>query len=135
MLAMSKADFTIVRKTAAAFPGVVESLYYGQPALELDGKMVACMASHRSAEPGSPVVRIDFRRREELLAEAPETFYITDHYTGYPAVLVRLPKIQPDVLRGLLAGALDVVRHESPRRTRSTRELPTPNSKLRRPGR
>ena len=32
----------------------------------------------------------------------PETFYITDHYLNYPAMLVRLSTVQPDDLRKLV---------------------------------
>ena len=35
----------------------------------------------------------------------PETFYITDHYRGYPAVLVRLASVDPEGLRVLLEQA------------------------------
>jgi hypothetical protein len=111
-----RADFDLVRSIARDFPGVEESTCYGQPALKIRGKMFACIASHRSAEPGSLVVRIDFARREELLAEAPDVYYITDHYVGYPAVVARLAKIRPDALRGLLAGGLRFVETEKGKR-------------------
>jgi hypothetical protein len=100
------ADFDTVRKIGGTFPGVKESTYYGQPALKLGKKMIACMAAHSSAEPGSLVVWVDFDRRDELLAEAPDVYYVTEHYLGYPSVLVRLDRIRPDALRGLLAGAI-----------------------------
>jgi len=32
----------------------------------------------------------------------PETFYITNHYLNYPAMLVRLSTVQPDDLRKLI---------------------------------
>jgi hypothetical protein len=121
MLAMAKADFYAVRKIARSFPGVEESLYYGHPALKIDGRMFACIASHCSAEPASLVVRVDFPRRDELLAEAPDIFYVTPHYVGYPAVLARLPKVQPEVLRGLLAGALQLVSRDSRKKPRVNR--------------
>ncbi len=63
------------------------------------------------------VVRIDFARREELLAEAPDVYYVTEHYVAYPGVLARLTRIQPDALRGLLAGALQFVTAETKKRS------------------
>ena len=117
----AKAGFEMVRTIGLRFPHVEESMYFGQPALKIGGKMMACMASHRSAEPGSLVVLVDFARREELLAEAPEVYYLTDHYVGHPSVLVRLEKVRPDALRGLLAGAMQVAQKQkskSPRRGR-----------------
>ncbi|HXK01557.1 MAG TPA: MmcQ/YjbR family DNA-binding protein [Verrucomicrobiae bacterium] len=109
---MRATDFEAVRKIGRAFPGVEESTCYGEPALKIRGKMFACVASHRSAEPGSLAVRVDLTRRAGLLAEAPDVYYVTDHYVGYPAVLVRLHKIKPDALRDLLAGALQFVQGE-----------------------
>ena len=102
-------DFEAVRKIACAFPGVEPGFSYGQPAFKVGGKMFACIAANRSAEPGSLVVRVGFDRRGELIAEAPDTYYLTDHYVAYTAVLVRLNRIQPDALRGLLAGAMRLV--------------------------
>lgn len=78
---------------------------YGAPALKVRGKLVACMASHKSAEAGSLVVRIDFEQRAELVAAEPDTYYLTDHYVGYPAVLVRLSRIRADALADLLRSA------------------------------
>jgi hypothetical protein len=118
MLAMRKADFDAVRKAAQGLAGVEESTYFGQPALKMGGEMVACLASHKSAEPGSLVVKIAIARREELLAEAPDVYYLTDHYVTYPSVLVRLSKVSPDALRGLLSGAIEFTRRASSGRKR-----------------
>jgi hypothetical protein len=41
---------------------------------------MACGPTHRSAEPGSLVVRVGFDDRAELLAAAPDVYYVTDHY-------------------------------------------------------
>ena len=62
-------------------------------------------ARDRSAEPGSLMVRVDFDDRAELLAGDPEVYYVTPHYEGYNAVLVRLSRVKPDVLRDLLGMA------------------------------
>ncbi len=51
------------------------------------------------------VVRIDMDERDVRMAANPETFYITDHYRGYPAMLVRLATVDSDELRELLEGA------------------------------
>lgn len=102
-------DFDIVRKIGRSLPGVQESKYFGQPALKSGGHMFACMASHRSAEPGSLVVLIDTARRQALIEEAPDVYNLTDHYVGSPSALVRLEKIDPEALRGLLVGAMQFV--------------------------
>jgi hypothetical protein len=48
---------------------------------------------------------MDFDQRAELLLEAPEVYYLRDHYKDYPVVLVRLSRIDTDALRDLLRGA------------------------------
>jgi hypothetical protein len=101
----STIDFDAVRKIGLALPGVEESTAYGAPALKVRGKLLACVPTHRSAEPGSLVVRVGFDDRAELLAAAPDVYYVTDHYLGYSAVLVRLSRVTPDVLRDLLGMA------------------------------
>jgi hypothetical protein len=100
-----KSNFDTVRKIGLAMPGVEESTSFGAPALKLRGQMLACVPTHRSAEAGSLAVRIDFDDRAELLATAPDVYYITDHYAGYTAVLVRLERVTPEVLKDLLAMA------------------------------
>ena len=101
----STINFDTVRKIGLALPGVEESTAYGSPALKVHGKLLACVPSHRSAEPGSLVVRIDFDDRAELLAADPDVYYVTDHYLNYTSVLVRLSRVTPDVLRDLLGMA------------------------------
>jgi len=101
----STIDFDTVRKIGLALPGVEESTAYGAPALKVHGKLLACVPTHRSAEPGSLAVRVGFDDRAELLAAAPDVYYVTDHYLGYSAVLVRLSRVTPDVLRDLFGMA------------------------------
>ena len=117
--------FALVRKLALELPGVEEGTVYGAPGFKAGGKMLACIPSHKSAEPGSLVVRIDFDDRAELIAAAPETYYIKDHYEKHTAVLVRLSRIEPQVLQDLLRGALRFVQRK---------DTGTPD-KLRQPGR
>jgi hypothetical protein len=84
---------------------VEESTAWGAPALKIHGKLMACVPTHRSAEPDSLMVRVGLDDRAELLAAAPDVYYVTDHYLGYTAVLVRLSRVTPDVLRDLLGMA------------------------------
>jgi hypothetical protein len=74
-------DYDAVAKLGLALPDVVESTSYGAPALKLKGKLLACVPSNKSAEPGSIVVRIDLEQRAELLRQQPAIYYITEHYT------------------------------------------------------
>jgi len=112
----SKVNFDTVRSIALELSGVEDSTAYGNLALKAHGKLLACVPTHRSAEPGSLVVKVDFDERAHLLAEAPDVYYLTEHYVGYPSVLVRLSRISPDVLRDLLGMAYKfVTRKAAPR--------------------
>lgn len=115
------APFEVVRKLGMQLPKVEESTTFGKPSLKIQGKMFVCMASHKSAEPDSLAVRIDFEQRTELLAADPTIYYITDHYRNYPAVLVRLPKITADALQDLLGMAYRLVARESDRQRKKAR--------------
>jgi hypothetical protein len=67
--------------------------------------MFACIASHKSAEPNTLVVRMDFAERDALVEDDPDTYYLKEHYLNYPCVLVRLDRVSADALRDLVAGA------------------------------
>jgi len=96
--------FETVRTLGLALPGVEAATKYdGSPVLKLGGSFMAGMATHRSAEPGTLIVRADVDHREALLEDAPDTYYVTDHYRPHPVVLVRLSRIDRGALRDLLS--------------------------------
>jgi hypothetical protein len=97
--------FATVSALGRELQDVHETTMYGSPALKLGKRLVACLPTHRSAEPGSLVVRTDFEQRSALLSDDPETYYLTDHYVNHPVVLVRLARLREDQLRDLLAAA------------------------------
>ena len=115
------ADFNVVRKIAAALPDVEEGTAYGSPAFKVRGKLLTCLAVHKSAEAGTLAVRIGFEERAQLIAADPDTYYLTDHYLAYPIVLVRLSRIQVDALRDLLSMAWRFVAEKSPKRRKNSR--------------
>ena len=116
--ATAKTGFDLVRKLGLSLPDVEEGTTYGTPALKVRGKMFACIASHKSAEPGTLVIRMDFAQRDELIATDPSTYYLKDHYVGYACVLVRLSRVHPDALRDLLLTAWRFVSASDRRRAR-----------------
>jgi hypothetical protein len=135
-----KITFDTVRQIGLELAGVEEGTMYGKPALKLGGKMLVCFPSHKSAEPDSLVVRLDFDRRAELLETDPETYYIKEHYAGYPCVLVRMGRIDADVLRDLLGMAYKFVSlslRAKPRSGPGAKRAPTGKAKRapRRPAR
>jgi hypothetical protein len=117
-----KIDFDTVRQIASGLPEVEGASAYGSQAIKVRGKLLTCIAINKSAEPGSLVVRIDFEQRTELLSGAPDVYYITDHYANYPAVLVRLARIQEDALRDLLRAAWRFVTANTPVSKRTVRK-------------
>lgn len=64
---------------------------------------MACIPTHRSAEPDSLVLLVGFEDRDALIAEQPDLYYTKDHYLNFPSVLVRLSHVSDAVLRDLLA--------------------------------
>jgi hypothetical protein len=103
-------SFKTVESVASTLPDVEVTTAWGQPALKVRGKMFACVASHRSAEPNSLIVMMDFADRDVLVEDDPSIYYLKDHYLNYPCVLVRLSRIRVDALRDLVAGAYRFVR-------------------------
>jgi len=96
--------FETVRRVGLTLPGVEAATKYdGSPVLKVRGCFMAGLAMHRSAEPGTLVVRVGFEEREWLLEDAPDTYYVTDYYRSYPLVLVRLSRIDRDALRDVLS--------------------------------
>lgn len=113
--------FDVVREIGLALPEVAESTVRGQPALRLSGRLLACPALHSSAEPNSIVVNIEPDERAALLKAQPKVYYLTEHYKGYSAVLVRLPQIQRGQLEKVLISAWRFVRSRA-RKVRPRRD-------------
>lgn len=101
-------------KIGLTFPGVEESTSWGSPALKVRGNLMACVPTNKSAEPGSLLIRIDRRDRPALLAESPGLYYAPDHYLGYDGVLVRLARLNPELLHDVLAMAHRFVTRKAP---------------------
>jgi hypothetical protein len=113
LMAKEVIDFNVVRELALALPDVEESTIHGAPSLKVRGKLLACPAIHRSAEPDTIAVRIDRAERAKLLETEPDIYYVTDHYENYPTVLVRLPRINRTALKKLLEMAWHFVSTKS----------------------
>ena len=92
-------DFTPTLEKVAAlcrekgWPGIEEGTSYGTPALKVKGKMLV-----RVREPGILVVPCDLDEKEMLMLVAPEIYFQTKHYEGWPAVLIRMDNIDLDEL-------------------------------------
>ncbi len=100
-----RSNFKLVESIGRTLPDVELTTTWGKPTLKVRGKMFVCIASHKSAEPNTLVVMMDFADRDALLEDDPETYYLKEHYVNYPCVLVRLSRVPADALRDLIAGA------------------------------
>ena len=90
-----------VRKLLLAFPGVEEGSSYGTPGFRVKGKFLA-----RMKEDGETlVVKCGDAERDFRMQADPETFFITDHYKGYPTVLIRLRRVSLSDLSEVLEEA------------------------------
>lgn len=117
--ATKSASFSRVEKYGVKLPGVEVSTYFGTPALKVDGQMIACMASHKSAEPNTLVVRVDFLERDLRVANEPEVYYVKPHYVNYPCVLTRLSKVSDGDLKDLLESGYRFVTKKKASRPRA----------------
>jgi hypothetical protein len=77
-----------------ALPDVVESTSYGRPALKRGDKLI-----FSQRDPESLSLSCSFEDRVTLLRDHPATFYVTDHYLNWPAVIVRLLDADMKALR------------------------------------
>jgi len=93
--------FEAVRKIALALDNVEEGTSYGTPAFKVRSALIARLRD----DLGALVVRMSIEDREALIADDPETYFITDHYLNYPWILVNLARVDPDAMRDLLRAA------------------------------
>ena len=87
-----------MRRIALTFPGAEEGTSYGTPAFHAAKKFWT-----RLKEDGkSIVVRIDIEERAVLIEADPKTYFITEHYRAWPAMLVSLEHAHEKQVRHLL---------------------------------
>ena len=114
--------FETVRKIALSLDNVEEGTSYGTAAFKVRGALFL-----RLKEDGdSLVVRADFEQRDALIAEDPDTYYITDHYLKYEWVLVRLSRVRAEALRDLIRMAWRQAAAAASAKRRASRKPRTP---------
>ena len=104
----SGADIETVRQILLSTPSVKVGAVHGSLSFKLRGRMLACAAIHKSAEPNSLVVALDKAQRAARIAGDP-ALYISDHYAEYDVVLLRLDLVSRRSLRTLLEDAVRFV--------------------------
>jgi hypothetical protein len=89
------------RRLLLALPGVEEGPCYGTPGWRVKKRFLA-----RLRDDGTVlVVKVGDEERDILMAADAKAFFITDHYVGYPTVLVRLANVRKELLREVLQRA------------------------------
>ena len=89
------------RDIALSLPGVEEGTSYGTLAFRVGKKFLVRLREDNE----SLALKIGFDLRDLLLAADPKVFFTTDHYRGYPTVLVYLETIDAGRLRDVLTDA------------------------------
>ncbi|HEV2700659.1 MAG TPA: VOC family protein [Steroidobacteraceae bacterium] len=102
-------DYATVRELALALPDVVDSSTHRAIGFKARGKLLACKAVNRSAEPDSLMLRVGAAERDRLLAAMPEVCYLTPHYQTHEVVLVRMKMVDRKTLQELLGLAWNFV--------------------------
>jgi hypothetical protein len=110
-MSVDTVNFDVARSIGAELP-FVAATSGSRMALKIKGRILACEAIHKSAEPDSLMVCIGSERRDALLEQDPDACYLTKHYEPYPVILVRLPRISRSDLRGLLGEAWQFMQSE-----------------------
>lgn len=87
---------------AAPYPGVEETTSYGRPSIKVGKKL---LAAYNTSLDALMLKTTDLEEKEALLAGQPDVFFTTAHYDGYPAVLVRLERIERALLEELVEDA------------------------------
>ena len=74
---------------------------YGRPAVKVNGKAFV----YPGREPDSFAVASPLPEKEMLIETDPETFWETDHYRGWPAVLVRFGSSERERIESVITRA------------------------------
>jgi hypothetical protein len=93
-------DFKRVTAAAKAtkLPAIEEGTSYGTPSMKVKGKFLL-----RMREPDVLVLMCSLEEKEFLIQNQPKIYFETDHYKGWPAVLIRLSKIKDNELSHRIA--------------------------------
>ncbi len=86
---------------ALSLPATELSTSYGKPAVKVNGKAFL----YPGREQGSFAIASPLPEKELLMETDPGTFWETDHYRGWPAVLVRYGSRDPERIRLVIARA------------------------------
>ena len=86
------------RRLLLSLPGTDEGPCYGTAGFRVRGKFLARLRDDDTVL----VVKCGDIERDLRIQSEPRTFFTTDHYRGYPTVLIHLDSVRMDDLRDVL---------------------------------
>lgn len=103
-----------VRRIARSLPGAEETTTYGQPCFKVNGQPFV----NTGRVDGAIVTRAPNEERDLLISANPDAYFVTPHYEGWEAVLVRLDAVDEDELAGRLEDSWEFMSSKQPARRR-----------------
>ena len=125
-------DVEAAARIALALPDVNEGTRWGNRTWSVGGKGFAWERPLSKADvkrlgdqppPEGPLLAVRVANMEEkgvLMMDPPEGFFDIDHFSGYPAVLIKLEAVKRSVLEAAIAEAWSVVHRETMSRRRDS---------------
>jgi hypothetical protein len=101
-----------VRRIALALPDAEEATSYRHPAFKINGRPFV----NASREDGAISTRAPDEEIELLIRARPDVYFVTPHYVGWNAVLVRLDAVDEEELAGRIEDAYEFMRTKKRRR-------------------
>ena len=80
--------FAKLVQAAGQLPEIAQSTWFNTPSLKVRGKSLC-----RVKDPDTVVLMCPLEEKDLLIAAAPDIYFETDHYKGWPAILVRIDAI------------------------------------------
>jgi hypothetical protein len=103
-----------VCRIALSLPGAEEATTYGRPCFKVNGRPFV----NTGRVEGAIVTRASDGERDLLIAARPDAYFVTPHYEGWEAVLVRLDAVDEDELAGRIEDSWDFMSSKRPARRR-----------------
>ena len=78
-----------------SFPGVEESISYGEPSLKFKKSLIT---RWRVKDNSVVLLGVDLYERDRLLVDEPKVYFLEPHYQGHQIVLARLSAVAPSAV-------------------------------------
>jgi hypothetical protein len=107
-------DWDDVCRIARSLPDAEETTTYGRPCFKVNGRPFV----NTGRVAGAIVTRAPDEERDLLIAARPDAYFVTPHYAGWEAVLVRLDAVDEDELAGRIEDSYAFMQTKKPPRRR-----------------